>query len=173
MARTLVTGASGFIAQQLILDLLEQGHAVRGTVRSAAKGEALKAALASHSNRASEIEFVEADLENDVGWAAAVDGAVPGPAELERLIAAPGSDAIAARARAHAEAGRPLHALFLTEVVLGRGGTHRDSLRVRKQVLEQLLSEAEATTRNAYEMDWLKYRLRKTQESLDRETSGS
>jgi nucleoside-diphosphate-sugar epimerase len=74
MAKTLVTGASGFIAQQLILDLLEQGHAVRGTVRSAAKGDALKLALAPHSDRASEIELVEADLESDAGWADAVAG---------------------------------------------------------------------------------------------------
>ncbi len=74
MARTLVTGASGFIAQQLILDLLEQGHAVRGTVRSAAKGEALKTALAAHSDRAAELEWVEADLESDAGWGDAVAG---------------------------------------------------------------------------------------------------
>jgi nucleoside-diphosphate-sugar epimerase len=74
MARTLVTGASGFIAQQLILDLLEQGHAVRGTVRSTAKGEALKAALAPHSARASEIELAIADLERDAGWPDAVAG---------------------------------------------------------------------------------------------------
>lgn len=74
MASTLVTGASGFIAQQLILDLLEQGHAVRGTVRSAAKGDALKVALAPHSARASEIELAIADLESDAGWADAVAG---------------------------------------------------------------------------------------------------
>lgn len=74
MAKTLVTGASGFIAQQLILDLLEQGHAVRGTVRSAGKADALVAGLAAHSDRASEIELVEADLESDTGWAEAVAG---------------------------------------------------------------------------------------------------
>jgi dihydroflavonol-4-reductase len=74
MAKTLVTGASGFIAQQLILDLLEQGHGVRGTVRSAAKGEALRQTLARHSDRAGEIELVEADLERDAGWADAVAG---------------------------------------------------------------------------------------------------
>jgi len=74
MARTLVTGASGFIAQQLILDLLEQGHDVRGTVRSAARGDALKTALACHDPRAAEIELVQADLERDDGWADAVAG---------------------------------------------------------------------------------------------------
>ncbi len=74
MSKTLVTGASGFIAQQLILDLLEQGHEVRGTVRSAAKRDALKQALAAHSDRARDLELVEADLERDEGWAEAVDG---------------------------------------------------------------------------------------------------
>ncbi len=74
MATILVTGASGFIAQQLVLDLLEEGHRVRGTVRSAAKGEALRRALAAHTERAAEIELVEADLEGDSGWREAVDG---------------------------------------------------------------------------------------------------
>lgn len=71
---TLVTGASGFIAQQLILDLLEQGHRVRGTVRSHAKGESLRSALLRHSPAAAGIELVEADLESDRGWAEAVAG---------------------------------------------------------------------------------------------------
>ncbi len=70
----LVTGASGFIAQQLILDLLEQGHGVRGTVRSPAKAGALKKALAEHTARAAELELVEADLDSDRGWAEAVAG---------------------------------------------------------------------------------------------------
>ena len=73
-ATALVTGASGFIAQQLILDLLEQGHGVRGTVRSPAKGGALKKALAEHTDRAAELELVEADLDSDRGWAEAVAG---------------------------------------------------------------------------------------------------
>lgn len=70
----LVTGASGFIAQQLILDLLERGVRVRGTVRSLAKAQQLKDALGKHSPRASELELVEADLESDAGWAEAVAG---------------------------------------------------------------------------------------------------
>lgn len=75
MSKTvLVTGASGFIAQQLIVNLLAQGHAVRGTVRSKSKGETLRTALAKHTDRASEIELVEADLESDRGWPEAVAG---------------------------------------------------------------------------------------------------
>jgi dihydroflavonol-4-reductase len=74
MASALVTGASGFVAQQLILDLLAQGHAVRGTVRSAARGQALVAALAPHDPRARELELARADLESDAGWDEAVAG---------------------------------------------------------------------------------------------------
>ncbi len=72
--KILVTGASGFIAQQLIVDLLERGDDVRGTVRSLEKGEALKKTLAAHSPRAAEIELAVADLESDAGWAEAVEG---------------------------------------------------------------------------------------------------
>jgi dihydroflavonol-4-reductase len=74
MATALVTGASGFIAQQLVLDLLARGHTVRGTVRSPARGEALKAALARHDPRATELQLVGADLERDAGWDEAVAG---------------------------------------------------------------------------------------------------
>ena len=70
----LVTGASGFIAQQLILDLLEAGHSVRGTVRSLAKGDAVRDALGKHSPRAGDLDLVAADLEGDEGWAEAVRG---------------------------------------------------------------------------------------------------
>jgi dihydroflavonol-4-reductase len=73
MAKTvLVTGASGFIAQQLILDLLEDGYSVRGTVRAPGKGDQLKNALAQHSDKAGSIELLGADLESDEGWSAAV-----------------------------------------------------------------------------------------------------
>ena len=70
--KVLVTGASGFIAQQLIIDLLERGYSVRGTVRSLKKADQLLSVLAKHSTHASEIELVEADLESDTGWPGAV-----------------------------------------------------------------------------------------------------
>ena len=72
--RVLVTGATGFIATQLILDLLSQGYAVRGTIRSVAKGDRLRQTLAAHSSSATELELVEADLESDTGWPEAVAG---------------------------------------------------------------------------------------------------
>jgi dihydroflavonol-4-reductase len=73
-ARVLVTGASGFVAQHVILQLLEKGYAVRGTLRSLKRADEVRAVLAKHAPRASEIEFVEADLSSDKGWAEAVAG---------------------------------------------------------------------------------------------------
>jgi nucleoside-diphosphate-sugar epimerase len=70
----LVTGASGFIAQQLVLDLLAAGHKVRGTVRDPARADELRQALARHDGKAVDIELVQADLESDAGWAEAVAG---------------------------------------------------------------------------------------------------
>jgi dihydroflavonol-4-reductase len=72
--RVLVTGASGFVAQHVILRLLERGYEVRGTLRSMKRADEVRAILAKHDARAASIEFVEADLGADVGWTEAVKG---------------------------------------------------------------------------------------------------
>jgi len=69
----LITGISGFIAKHCAVELLRHGYAVRGTVRSAAKAEEVKATLSKHCDIA-ELELVEADLLSDKGWANAVQG---------------------------------------------------------------------------------------------------
>jgi dihydroflavonol-4-reductase len=56
-----VTGASGFVASQLVALLLEKGHRVRGTIRSAKRQEALARVLAL-PGAAERLEIVEADL---------------------------------------------------------------------------------------------------------------
>ena len=43
----LVTGVSGFIASHVTAKLLEQGYAVRGTVRNKVKGQRIVEALLS------------------------------------------------------------------------------------------------------------------------------
>lgn len=72
--RVLVTGATGFIAGYVIAELLEHGYAVRATVRDL--GNAGKRAhLVELAERlGAELEFVEAELDRDAGWDAAVDG---------------------------------------------------------------------------------------------------
>lgn len=71
----LVTGGSGFIGAHCILRLLADGHMVRTTVRSRAREaevrEMLRRAGAEPGER---LEFAEADLTSDVGWAEAVAG---------------------------------------------------------------------------------------------------
>lgn len=70
----LVTGASGFIAMHCVLQLLEAGYRVRGTVRSRAKDEELRKALGAHADLSDRFETVEADLMLDAGWTEAVAG---------------------------------------------------------------------------------------------------
>ena len=49
--KVLVTGANGFIAVWVVKKLLEKGYAVRGTVRSEAKGEHLKKLFAEYGDK--------------------------------------------------------------------------------------------------------------------------
>ena len=74
MAKVLVTGATGFLASHLILQLIERGYGVRGTVRSLEKGDGLQQALSDYADKPISIDFVLADLNSDDGWAEAVEG---------------------------------------------------------------------------------------------------
>ena len=75
MERVLVTGASGFVAKHVIGQLLNAGYAVRGTVRGQSKVPGIWAAVAALApGREAGLELVEADLLDDAGWAAAMQG---------------------------------------------------------------------------------------------------
>lgn len=74
MAKVLVTGASGFLAQHVILQLLAKGYEVRGTLRSMKRADEVRAVLARHDPKAANMEFVEANLSSDKGWPEAVAG---------------------------------------------------------------------------------------------------
>ena len=50
-SKVLVSGANGYIAAWVVRTLLEKGYAVRGTVRSEAKGAHLKKLFAEHGDK--------------------------------------------------------------------------------------------------------------------------
>ena len=73
-----VTGASGYIAKHIVLQLLESGYAVKGSVRSDAKADEVRAAVAAHISDPAEMErldLVNLNLLADDGWAEALKGA--------------------------------------------------------------------------------------------------
>lgn len=96
MDTVLVTGGTGFIARWCIVSLLEQGYAVRTTVRDLSRAPDVTAAIGSTGVATGALGFVAADLTSDDGWAQAVDGcryvlhpASPlGGASAEEIIAA-------------------------------------------------------------------------------------
>ena len=59
----LVTGGSGYIAGYCVAQLLNDGWGVRTTVRSVAKTKAVRASIGNISTKASELEFVQGDVE--------------------------------------------------------------------------------------------------------------
>lgn len=74
MKTVLVTGATGFVASHLILNLLDKGFDVRGTARSTSKAGRLNQVLSDYAGRDVDIPIVAADLASDEGWEDAVHG---------------------------------------------------------------------------------------------------
>lgn len=73
MARVLVTGATGFVGSHAVVQLLEAGHTVRGTVRSASRMDDVRAmVLGAGVDVGDRLELAVADLTSDAGWSAAV-----------------------------------------------------------------------------------------------------
>jgi NAD(P)-dependent dehydrogenase (short-subunit alcohol dehydrogenase family) len=71
----LVTGASGFIASHCIVQLLQQGYRVRGTLRTPSRADEIRKAIAAEVDPGDRLEFCTADLDSDAGWADAVRAA--------------------------------------------------------------------------------------------------
>ena len=75
MSTVLVTGGSGFIGAQAILQLLAAGHQVRTTVRNLQREPDVRAMLkVGGIAAAGKLTFFAADLEKDAGWNEAVAG---------------------------------------------------------------------------------------------------
>jgi nucleoside-diphosphate-sugar epimerase len=71
MYRILLTGISGFLGGHIALQLLQSGYSVLGSVRSPAKAEAMRRALAEAGADIQALQFVELELLDDRGWAEA------------------------------------------------------------------------------------------------------
>lgn len=74
----LLTGATGYIAKHIALQLVEAGYHVRGTVRDLSRGAEVMAAVRPHLTDATDLDtrltFVTLDLKRDDGWADAMAG---------------------------------------------------------------------------------------------------
>lgn len=73
----LVTGATGYIARHIILQLLEAGHQVVGSVRRMTAEPELRGALGEALGDATALDrlrLVELTLDADAGWAGAMTG---------------------------------------------------------------------------------------------------
>ncbi len=70
----LVTGASGFVAIHTIIQLLEQGYKVRGTIRSLSKEAEVRVTILKYVQANDRLEILSADLEQDAGWDEAMNG---------------------------------------------------------------------------------------------------
>ncbi len=68
----LVTGASGFIGKHCVLQLLEQGYKVRGTLRNLDREKHLREVFSLHTQAVDHLEFVQTDLSKDDGWSEAL-----------------------------------------------------------------------------------------------------
>lgn len=74
MRQVLVTGGTGYLASFCIAPLLDQGIAVRTTVRNLAREGEVRAALSKLTSKLDQLSFTAADLDADAGWDAAVTG---------------------------------------------------------------------------------------------------
>lgn len=73
--RILITGISGFLASHIAQQLLERGYTIRGTVRRITAAPQITDRLCRpSSDDHSRLEFRQADLCHDDGWAEAIDG---------------------------------------------------------------------------------------------------
>ena len=66
--KVLVTGASGYLAGHVVKRLQEEGHEVRGTVRSLKNENKVRHLYNLCPNAAYKLQLVEADLNDPESW---------------------------------------------------------------------------------------------------------
>ena len=137
MSTVLVTGGSGFIGSHCILQLLEAGHSVRTTVRSLGREADVRALLkVGGAEPGDRLSFHAADLLQDDGWAAAMQGceyvlhvASPFPARVpddENEIIQPAVNGTLRVLRAARDAGVKRLVLTSSFAAIGYGHKQQD-----------------------------------------------
>jgi dihydroflavonol-4-reductase len=74
MKKVLVTGISGFVGQHCAAELLKNGYAVRGSVRSLTKTAEVENGIKNEIDPKGNLTFCELDLMKDEGWDIAMEG---------------------------------------------------------------------------------------------------
>jgi len=74
MKKVLVTGISGYIGQHCAVELLKNGYAVRGSVRSLSKSEKVTEGIKKVIDPKGNLEYCELNLMKDEGWDEAMEG---------------------------------------------------------------------------------------------------
>jgi len=130
----LLTGASGYIAKHIALQLLEAGYHVRGSVRNLSRGaevtSAVKAHLTGDADLDTRLTFVALDLNADDGWHEAMAGvdvlmhtASPFPLEQpkdeDELIRPAVDGALRALKAAHAQGVKRVILTSSTAAIMG------------------------------------------------------
>ena len=70
----LVTGGSGFLGGWCVVELMRRGYDVRATIRDSSREGEVRESLAGELGTADRLAFFEADLSEDAGWDAAIEG---------------------------------------------------------------------------------------------------
>ena len=68
MEKVLLTGVTGFIGLHCCKQLLDQGYAVKGTLRDKIRKEEVITAMKESNTSVENLEIIELDLLNDEGW---------------------------------------------------------------------------------------------------------
>ena len=74
MEKVLVTGATGYIGLHCIHQLLNQGYAVNGSVRSPERKDEIFEALKNHNTSTENLNIFVFDLNDDEGWDEGMEG---------------------------------------------------------------------------------------------------
>ncbi|MCG8575474.1 MAG: aldehyde reductase [Flavobacteriales bacterium] len=71
MKKVLLTGISGFIGQHCAVELLKNGYAVKGSIRSLSKADKVTNVIKEQIDPKGNLEYCELDLLRDEGWSEA------------------------------------------------------------------------------------------------------